>query len=125
MNQRRSVESLPCQMTAQETILKGKELAEVASEIEAIEAEKKLSASELKKRRERTDARVRELAREVRSGVEYRPIECFEVPRYSTQMVDLVRSDTHHVVRSRAMDPSERQTHLDLGQDSEPSETGH
>lgn len=122
MNAERTVEILPCKLTPNELLLKGKELAETFKKVDSLEAEKKADASAFKDKIESYEAKGRELAREVSTGQEYRPIECFEEARYSTNMVDLVRSDSHEVVRSRPMDPSEKQPGLNFDRPDEPEE---
>jgi hypothetical protein len=48
------------------------------------------------------------LANDVLTQSEERPVEVFEAPRYSEQLVDVIRE----VVRTRAMQPAERQQGL-------------
>jgi hypothetical protein len=110
------VEYVPCKLTAEEELMKGKQVAQLLSEISTLEDEKKSEAKRIATEVE--DKRTEMYARgeEIRRGEEMRPIECFERPRYVDNMVDLVRTDTGGVVRSRPMHPNERQTALDMGE---------
>lgn len=108
------VQSLRCELTAEEKVRKSVELAEGVREIERLEAEKKASAQAIK---ERIDGRKLEntnLAYDVRTGTEERPVECYEVPRFDDLQVDVMRTDVwpHALVRSRNMQPHERQLQM-------------
>jgi hypothetical protein len=52
------------------------------------------------------------LANDVLTQSEERPVETYEQPRYSEQLVDIIRVDTNEVVRTRSMQPAERQQGL-------------
>ena len=116
------VQSLRCELTAEEKVRKSIELAEGVREVERLEAEKTANAKAFK---DRLDARKLEntnLAYDVRTGTEERPVECYEVPRYDDLQVDIMRTDTmpHALVRSRNMQPHERQTQLDVEPEPQP-----
>lgn len=108
------IENLPCKMTPQERALKSEQMAAKLDELNGIEAKKSAVTKQLGEDMKRVKAQLDSVGVEVRTGLEYRPIECTENPRYADGMVDLIRCDTGDVVRTRAMHPSERQEALDL-----------
>lgn len=110
-----TIESLPCEMTPAELALKSSQMASKLDELNGVEAEKSRVTKKLGEDMKTLKAQLDHLGTEVRTGIEYRPIECYEVPRYERLKVDLVRMDTGEIVRSRAMHPNERQEALDLG----------
>lgn len=113
--QTKVIEQVPCKLTAAEQLMKGQQVAQLMSEIGALEEEKKSEAKRIATDVEDKRGQMHALADEIRRGEEMRPVECFESPRYADSMVDLVRTDTGTVVRSRPMHPVERQTAIDLG----------
>jgi hypothetical protein len=123
----RTVEQLPCKLTGEELLLKSKQLAQLAKDRAALDDERKTAAARIKAAMDEKEAAMHALVDEVHSGEEQRPIECYERPRYPEGMVELVRSDSGAVVRSRPMHPSERQTALDMGEmpelDARPKRT--
>lgn len=109
------VEPLPCALSAHEKMLKADKLVDVLREVGKLEDAKKDAAAGFKQKIDGKNVEARILAGEIRTGAEFRPVECVERPRYGDMMVDLVRLDTGAVVSSRAMHPSERQLALDAG----------
>lgn len=108
------VRDLPCQMSEQERLLKSMALAQKLDELDRVQLEKKAANDAFKERLNACHDAVSSLSREVRTGMEERPIECTENARYDDMMVDLIRMDTGEVVSSRPMHPSERQQALQL-----------
>lgn len=117
----RVVEQLPCPLEPAEVLLKGKQAAQLLNEISALEEQKKATSKRLQQEADDKRGQVDKLAEEIRTGEELRPVECYERPRYGAAMVDLIRTDTAAVVRSRPMHPSERQLAMDTGELSSPS----
>lgn len=122
MRQQIIVKDLPCVMTAAEKALKSDQLVAVLGTINDLEEEKKAATAELGAKLKSEKKRGGFLAHEVRTGKEVRPIECVERNRYEDDLVDLIRNDTGEVVQTRAMDPRDRQAHMDLGRTDEARE---
>jgi len=110
-----SVEQLPCKLSAHEKLLKSDQMAAKHGEIAQLEAAKKSATSSFSSSIKQKQTELTQLAEEIRSGEELRPVECVEKPRYADLMVDLVRLDTGVVVTNRPMHPRERQSALELG----------
>ena len=119
------IKDLPCKMTDEERLLKGTALAAAIQEDNDLEDEKKAFAEKLKTRQRLIDERVQTLKHEVKTGLEVRPVPCFESRRYGERMVDLVRRDTHEVVFSRPMRPDEMQESLQMEQPEDPNPRAH
>lgn len=107
--ERETRELLLVRLSSQELVTKAEELARHLQETTSMKASTKraakLAAEEIKER----EQREADLAQEISSGAEAREVTCRERPRYDDLLVDLVRVDTGEVVRTRAMQPSERQ----------------
>lgn len=115
------VEKLPCDLTRDEKLLKAEEMAEHLKVRAEVEVEAKSSADDYKTQLKRLDRLVGDRAEEVRTGVEYRQIECVERGSYRMNKVDVIRCDTGEVVRSRPMTVSERQDSLPFSAEEAPS----
>jgi hypothetical protein len=115
LNAPKTIEMVPCKLSAEESHLKSKQLCQLAIDRAELEQEKKSAASAIKAAIDSKEEKINDLVKEVHSGEELRPVECYERPRYIDNMVDLIRTDTGAVVRTRAMHPTERQTALDMG----------
>ena len=105
---------LPCALTIQEHHLKSKALAESLHQRAQIKLEQELANTEFKSRLKAVGEQVELLAREVRTGNEYRQVQCFDRPDWSDGMVETIRTDTGEPVARRPMLPEERQQKLDL-----------
>jgi len=102
-------EELPCQLTERERTDRGRQLARKSVELTrhedfAKDEKKKLADVEKKLTKE-----TKKLARIVDSGEEHRLVECYHSPNKERFEIDTVRIDTGEVVRSRPMDPSEKE----------------
>lgn len=118
----RMVELLRVKLTQDEVVRKSAELARhLAESAQRREDQRALQRrfTEESKERERYE---QELASDIVNGTEERPVECFEEPRFADLLVDIVRADTHEVIRTRAMQPGERQTGLRFVADSDDEE---
>lgn len=107
-------ERLSCRLTAQETLRKGAELVETMADKGLLELEIKEQTSTLKAQVKKLSQRSDALALEIRTGEEYRQVECTERRDFRNNLVDVVRMDTGEVVRSRPMTAGERQEQIDF-----------
>lgn len=106
---RKTVESLPCPLTAEEQRLKGLDLAQQEKAIYDKEMEKKKAAEAYKEEIELLTRTMTTCAQVLRQGFEYRQIEVDEVYDYATGTVRKRRTDTNEVIEERAMTAEERQ----------------
>lgn len=111
----KTVEDVPCKLSAEEQLLKSKELTQKMRERAQVDVQKKGSVAMYKDMAERLDDEIRVLVEAVANGEELRPVECIEQPRYGELLVNIVRTDTGDVYRVRAMHPTERQTAMEIG----------
>lgn len=105
-------ERLPCQLDAQEVLLKSKSLAQLLCDKSNVEIEKKDANADFKRRLDVIETRVCELGLEIRTGREYRDVPCIERADYADNRVEIIRTDTGEVVRMRALEVHERQESL-------------
>lgn len=107
-----TVERLRVKLTKDEIVTRAEALARHMAESVRIEddfaAARKAHAETMKERERHEHARAQDIA----LGSEEREVTCIEVPRFSDRLVDIVRRDTREVVRTRAMQPDERQADL-------------
>lgn len=106
------VEKLPCDLTRDEMLQKAEEMATQLKERAEVELTAKESAGEFKDQMKRLDRTIADRAEEVRTGVEYRQVECTERGDFRRNLVQVVRLDTGEIVRSRPMAVHERQDSL-------------
>lgn len=105
-------EHLPCALDSQELVLKSRALAQLLCDQENVELEKKEANASFKERLDAIDKQLSALALEVRSGREYREVQCLERADYAEGRVQIIRTDTAEVVRFRPLEPHERQQGL-------------
>lgn len=108
-------ERLPCVLEPKETLLKSKALAQLLCDQANVELEKKDANADFKRRLDAIDTRLSELGLEVRTGREYREVQCFERADYAESRVEIIRTDTGEVVRYRPLEVHERQQALSFG----------
>lgn len=105
-------EHLPCNLDSRELVLKSKALAELLSEKDHVEQEKKDANAEFKQRLDDLETRLNALAVEVRTGKEYRDVPCIERADWADNRVEVIRTDNGEVVRIRPLQQGERQEAL-------------
>lgn len=113
------VEKLGCELTREEQLGKGSEMAELIKQHGEVETEAKSVADGFKRQIKDLDRKITDRAEEVRTGVERRLVPCTERGRWRDNLVDVVRLDTGEVVRSRPMTESERQQALPFGAENQ------
>lgn len=118
---KRITRRLLCPLTDDEQRLKGHRLAQLAKQLDDVEAEKKEVARDFKDRIDGLKEQISELSEEVRSKHEWRAVECFEQVNVARMQVELVRSDTYEVEERRPATAADLQRPLAWGQD-EPSD---
>ena len=109
------LESLPCVLTPTEKQLKGDKLVKALEDKRKLEDEKKGVSERFKRLISGKEGEVELAAREISTGIEYRDVECKDVQVFARNQVDTVRLDTGEIVRSRVMQPNERQTAMEVG----------
>lgn len=114
MSRTTMIESLPCKLTGPEKLQKSDALVAELGGIRDDEETKKNATSAISQRIKERKAKVSSLGAELRSGEEFRDVECFERPLFDVMKVELVRCDTGDVVRTRGMHPSERQKSMEF-----------
>jgi hypothetical protein len=108
-------ESVMCELTHDERLFKGEELAQYMLQLDQLDDEKKRVCDDIKARASEADDKARELARQLREGKVWRDVECFESPDYDLGQVNIVSKEDGRVVRVRTMRPEERQQPITYG----------
>ena len=100
---------LPCKLSDEELGEKAKEIADVYTEIDALEDEKKVRASEYTEKINERSRAMAELIEQVKTRSAPRPVECITRANDRLGEVDEVRTDTGEVIETRPMGEDERQ----------------
>ena len=115
---RKTTERLRCQLTDEEKIEAGRELAETTNELEEIQDDKSQVVSEFKARTTAAEAKIALLGNKLRSGYEIRDVKCdirFDWPKEGQKQT--IRLDTNEVVYTHDMTEEEKQMQLPLDSD--------
>lgn len=92
----------------------GKNLAKVFADHSEAEARLKSVSTQIKAEIATIEGTMTSLSEKIRSGHEYRDIECRKEFNYTLGKVSVFRNDTDEVIEERAMTGEERQANLDL-----------
>jgi len=107
-------EQLKCTLTEDELDKIADRSAHLTGEIENKRAAMKSAQSSMASEIKTLESQLSSLAGKRRDRCEYRMIDCERVYDYRNNEVRLVRTDTHEIVRKRAMTGSEREMELRL-----------
>ncbi len=120
-------ESLLVRLSPEELVRKGEQLARLLQSTATLRADAKKHAKLVAEQLKEQEDEAAALAQEISAGAELREVRCFERPRVDALLVDIVRADTGEVIRSRAMQPHERQQPLSWGDDDreDPNPRAH
>lgn len=110
---------LPVPLTIDEKVDYGRKLAQMHQEYSSVEVEKKSAADEFKERLDMIDGRIAHLSQVVRTGEEFRDVECRWRYLFETNVKELIRMDTGEITETAAITPEERQLMLQMEQEKE------
>ena len=111
---------LKCQLTQEELLGYGDELADALDNLRQLQEEKEQVVKDFKAREAAFEAQVVIKQLLVRNKYEHRQVDCNLVLNYTTQNATLTRLDTNETVKERKMTEEEKQ--LDLGFDGDEQE---
>ena len=117
-------ETFTIRLTTEEKADKAILLADLAGDINEIDAEKKKANSDLKARKDGKLAAQQAIIRQLNEGID-RELECVKRLNWSTDKVQYLDKDTLKVLKERTMKPEDRQLQLtqNLGPNPFVSET--
>jgi hypothetical protein len=105
-------EKLPVALTSEEIGMKASELSRTIDHKAKLELQKKETLAKYAEHIKGYDRRIGDLAGEIRAGVEYREIPCFERQNFETCCIEVVRTDTQEVIRHETMTAKQRQKEM-------------
>ena len=111
---------LKCQLTQEELLERGDQLAHTLDELNKLADEKKALGEELKAKEAKAQAEITVLQQLVRNKYDRQLVDCNLVINYTTQKASLVRLDTEETIEERDITEEEKQ--LDMGFDSDQQE---
>lgn len=103
---------LPCLLTDEDILERGRQLANAEKALTDAEAERKAKNDEAKKVVNAIDGRIAELAAAIRDKVETRDVECVLNNNYDLMRKELIRQDTLEVVEHYEFTDVERQKEI-------------
>lgn len=105
---------LPVKLTRDEKASRGNGLASKYKQRAVLKAQRKLAMDTLGNQIKVLDDDIVKDVDVIDSGMEVRPVKCWEDHNYATGTVVITRSDTDEFVRDRPMNADERQTSLPI-----------
>ena len=115
MQHKNTTETLRCNLTDDEKMLAGKELAESTNTLTQLEEDKAQIVADFKARTTAAEAKISILSNKIRSGYEFRQVECrveFDKPEPGLKIT--TRMDTFEIIRTENMSDDEKQQQLEL-----------
>lgn len=103
---------LPCLLTEEDILDRGKQLASAEGAYVQIDLERKAAVADFKTQLSAVEGRINELATAIRDRVETRDVDCAISKNFHSMRNELIRSDTGEVVESYEMSEAERQGSL-------------
>lgn len=116
---RKIVDYLRCNLTDEELLETGKQLARANAQRAEAESHKKEIDSQLKADIEKHASRALSLSVLLNNGYEYRNVECQQVKDFAAGTVTVIRNDTGEIVLERPLTADERQAALPIGEATE------
>lgn len=111
--------NLPVLLTTDEKVDYGLNLAELHQDYGSVEIKKKDAADRFKNELDELNARISYFSRVIRSGEEWRNVDCQWRYIFDTNTKELMRMDTGEIVETAAITAEERQLLLQIDQEQE------
>ncbi len=105
----KTTQSLKCQLTQDEILQAGLELAEACEMAGKLEDEKKAVVDQYKAKASMVDSTITIKRSLVQNRFDIRPVPCEEIHNLTSGTVKTIRTDTNEVLREREMTQEERQ----------------
>jgi len=109
--------TLPVQLTEQEMLRAGRDLAAAWRKLQSVEAEKKKVMDEFKAQISRAESDIGCATTLVQNGFRLEAVECDQVHDFLAFRVRTVRLDTGEIEKDRAMEEFERQQEMSFPKD--------
>ena len=107
-------EGVPVRLTDAEVLDISRKSAEMSRDAAYIETEKKEASLVFKGQIESLIKEIAYLQNIIRSGQEWRTVQCEKAMHYDIGQVTVTRLDTGHIIETRPMTREERQIRMDL-----------
>jgi transposase len=112
--EKKSTRSLRCELTKEELLECGKELADAKQQIDILDGELQQVKEQYKSRRTALEGKLNYAAQVIATGHEIRKVDCLTTHNYDNGRVTIVRLDTDELIEDRAMNEDERQRKLEI-----------
>ena len=110
---------LKCQLTQEEVLQAGEDLATALDNLRRVQAEKDSVVKSFKAKEAELEASIQAKQVLVRNKYDYRNVDCNNILDYESMECFVVRLDTEEEVLRRAMNEDEKQTTLPFDGDEE------
>lgn len=108
----RKIEELRCDLSDAEIQQRGADAARLVTQIDALDEERRLAASDYRDQIKAKEGELRQLSREICERAVHRDVLCESRPDYAAGVMETVRLDTSELVRSRPLSYDERKPGL-------------
>lgn len=113
---------LKCELTEEEVLEKGQQLARAEEERDQNATEKKAVVSQYKQKDDALASTISQLTTQINTQSEYRQVEIEDMPNYETRMMETYRKDTGERIATQAMTAEELQQAFDFARKDESDE---
>lgn len=113
---------LPCVLTEEERASRSMGLANEIEIRAQSDLDRKSAMADFKDKIAGHDSLISRLSSIVRSGKEYREVECEDIPNHERKVWDRIRQDTGELVQSYAMTDQDRQLSIDDAKSTDAKE---
>lgn len=110
----RLIEKLRVQLTDEERIAKGQQLARINFRLAELKEQKSAASRDFANQIKALELESGQVAYDADTGTEERPVEMRKAPHWKDYMIEFFRMDTGELVRREPMTPQERQLKLDV-----------
>lgn len=110
----RVIENLRVQLTDDERIAKGQQLARINFRLAELKEQKSAASRDFANQIKALELEGSQVAYDADTGTEERPVEMRKAPHWKEFMMEFFRMDTGELVRREPMTPAERQMKLDV-----------
>ena len=114
----RVTKALPVNLTDDEVLKYGRDIARAHAERDNIASRAKSVAKDYASKVSEQDAIIGKLSPRVHSGIETRDVECEEIKNWTAATVTITRLDTGEVIESRPMREDEKEMQLSVASQS-------
>lgn len=117
------LKEIKCDLTTEELLRKGQDMAQLQREKELVELQKKESAAEFKVKIDGLESKLSKVCSTIRDKYEMRQVNCREVKDFVNKVRRIIRCDTDEEIEVHPMTPADLQQKLPIEKDKPAAES--